>query len=254
MKPGSTSYESTRTWREGIMEATGRLDRLIPWLMTATVLAVATFAFTQSYTHTYDLGQAHHQAGASLRMLPLSVDWLMFAAGLVMLHLGRKGIRHPLPRAALALGATATLVANVASGIIWGWESALIAAWAPVVLFTAVELGMLLVRTIAKAKPELSEANPVAGPSIETMQRILANLPAEKSPRPQMPTQLRRPEVRYDPSGDTASIPVVPEVTGSPQENLAGWGQLGGQGEPAGQAARQEAGGLTGIGLSNGRK
>src|SRR5580704_4306831 len=103
-----------------------RLDRAIPWLMTLTVLAVAVFAFTQSYTHVFTLGQMHHQTGASLRMLPLSVDWLMFAAGLVMLHMGRKGLKHWLPRAALALGAIATLIANIASGIIFGWETAAI--------------------------------------------------------------------------------------------------------------------------------
>lgn len=131
---------------------TDRLDRWTKILMVLTILAVAVFAFVQSYTHLYVLGWTHHQTGTANRMFPLSVDWVMFAAGLAMLHLGRKGIRHPLPRSALALGATATLVANIASGIIWGWESALIAAWAPVGLFIVVELGMLLVRT-AHAKP-----------------------------------------------------------------------------------------------------
>jgi hypothetical protein len=54
------------------------------------------------------------------------------------------------------------------------------------------------------------------------------------------------------------AIPVVPEVTGGPQENLAGWGQLGQPEEPAGQPGRlgrqEPNGGLTGIGLANGRK
>jgi hypothetical protein len=166
--------------------------------MVLAILAVAVFAFVQSYTHLYVLGWTHHQTGAANRMFPLSVDWVMFAAGLAMLHLGRKGIRHPLPRSALALGATATLTANIASGIIWGWESALIAAWAPVALFVVVELGMLLVRT-AHAKPEV---------------RLTPELSPELS-----------------------------EVTSGPQEPLAGWGQLAGQ----------EAGGLQGIGLRNGR-
>ena len=58
-----------------------RTDRLIRWGMVAMVTAVAVFAFVQSYTHVFYLGQTHHQSGASLRMLPLSVDWLMFAAG-----------------------------------------------------------------------------------------------------------------------------------------------------------------------------
>jgi len=78
-----------------------RLDRWIPRLMVLVILGIAVFAFTQSYTHIYDLGQSHHQTGASLRMLPLSVDLLMVGAGLVMLHLKRKEIRHPLPRVTL---------------------------------------------------------------------------------------------------------------------------------------------------------
>lgn len=196
---------------------TDRLDRWTKTLMVLTILAVAIFAFIQSYTHLYTLGWTHHQYGTANRMFPLSVDWVMFAAGLAMLHLGRKGIRHPLPRASLALGATATLVANIASGIIWGWESALIASWAPVALFTVVELGMLLVRT-AHAKPELGELSPDLAAEVK---QVL--------------------EARGF-NGDGYQ----PEaVTGSPQESLAGWGQLGRQ-EPAGQ-------GLTGIGLRNGR-
>lgn len=223
------------------MEGSSRLDRLIPWAMVLLVTAVAVFAFVQSYTHIYSLGQMHHQTGASLRMLPLSVDWLMLAAGLVMLHLGRKEIRHPLPRTALITGAIATLTANIADGIIWGWESAMISAWAPVVLFIVVELGMLVVRT-AKAKPRAVEDGPVAGPSVETMERIMANLPTEKSPRPVPPgTELRPPQASPEPSRDTTTMRAVTDSPPAP----AGWGQLAGQ-EPAG--------GLTGIGLNNGRK
>lgn len=218
------------------MEERDRLDRWIPWLMVAMVLAVATFAFVQSYTHVFYLGQTHHQTGASLRMLPLSVDWLMFAAGLAMLHLGRKGIRHPLPRAALALGATATLVANVAAGIIWGWEAALISAWAPVVLFVVVELGMLLVRT-AKAKPK-------------------ADGPTGTVPIPVYPdTGTVMPEAIHA-KVEPEAIHIEPEaVTAAQADPAQGWGQLAGQ-EPAGQPEQlgRNSGAVTGIGLANGRR
>ena len=208
-----------------------RLDQWTKALMVLTVLAVAVFAFTQSYTHVYVLGQTHHQNGAGLRMLPLSVDWLMFAAGLAMLHLGRKGISHPLPRAALTLGATATLVANIASGVIWGWESALISAWAPVALFTAVELGMLLVRT-AHVKPQVRDASGDRLTEDEVME-YAERLHAALNQR-----------VREE-DGPVAgpSRPVMPEaVSDSPPETPVGWGQLGSGPE------------LTGIGLANGRE
>jgi hypothetical protein len=246
------------------METTDRLDRWIPRLMVLTIMAVAVFAFVQSYTHVYSLGQTHHQTGASLRMLPLSVDWVMFAAGLAMLHLGRKGIRHPLPRATLILGATATLIANIAFGIVFGWETAVISSWAPVALFVVVELGMLLVRT-AKAKPARDDAQEIRGELAkigvkpdEIIQFDKPLTPREVAEIKQQLTELRTPQASPDPEPETMAIPVVPEVTGGPQENLAGWGQLGQPEEPAGQPGRlgrqEPSGGLTGIGLANGRK
>jgi hypothetical protein len=212
-----------------------RLDRWIPRLMVATILAVAAFAFVQSYTHVFFLGQTHHQTGASLRMLPLSVDWVMFAAGLAMLHLGRKGIRHPLPRATLLLGATATLIANIAFGIVFGWETAVISSWAPVALFVVVELGMLLVRT-ARAKPEVSHAE---------VGQLAAGGSHRRNARPDMdsshavgatPTALRASQGTHDPSPETATFP---RQVDSPEPALEGWGPA--NGKP----------GLTGIGLRN---
>lgn len=216
------------------METSDRLDRWIPWAMVLTVLAVAVFAFVQSYTHVYYLGETHHQSGASLRMLPLSVDWLMFAAGLTRLHLLRKEVRHWMPVAGLALGAIATLIANIAAGIIWGWQTAAVNAWAPLVLFVTVELAMLLVRTAkAKAKPEIT---PYAGP---VDPEFLAELK-------QRATELRPSQPAPDPSPETTTIP---KVVDSPEPALEGWGQLAGQ-EPAGQPEMLERRpGLTGIGL-----
>ncbi|HEX5290979.1 MAG TPA: DUF2637 domain-containing protein, partial [Streptosporangiaceae bacterium] len=54
-------------------------DRLIRWGTAAVVLAVAGFAAVVSYTHIYDLGRAHGQAGTAARLLPLSVDGLILA-------------------------------------------------------------------------------------------------------------------------------------------------------------------------------
>jgi hypothetical protein len=236
------------------METTDRLDRWIPRLMVVTILAVAVFAFVQSYTHVYYLGQTHHETGASLRMLPLSVDWLMFAAGLTRLHVKRKGIRHWFPPSALALGAIATLIANVAFGVVFGWESAAIAAWAPVVLFVTVELGMLLVRTAKAKAPEPTYVAQVAERQAE-LDRFMEF------------TKLTQPQPAPDPSPETATFP---RQVDSPEPALEGWGQLaadqaalagdqaalaGDQGrlsEPAGQPeALERRPGLNGIGLRN---
>jgi len=82
-------------------------DRIIRWLTAAVVLAVAGFAAVVSYSHIYDLGRAHGQVGTAARLLPLSVDGLILAAGLVLLHLAR---------GCLWLGIGATVGANVAYG------------------------------------------------------------------------------------------------------------------------------------------
>jgi hypothetical protein len=90
-------------------------DRAIRWLTAAVVIAVAAFAAVVSYAHIYDLGRAHGQAGTAAGLLPLSVDGLIAAASLVMLHAARQ--RQPVPALArfmLGLGVAAPVGANVA--------------------------------------------------------------------------------------------------------------------------------------------
>jgi len=85
-------------------------DRAIRGMTAAVVLAVAAFAAVVSYSHIYDLGRLHGQAGAAARLLPLSVDGLIAAASLVLLHEARNGRAAPrLARWMLALGVAATV-------------------------------------------------------------------------------------------------------------------------------------------------
>jgi hypothetical protein len=92
-------------------------DRLTRTATAAVVVAVATCAAVVSYSHIYDLGRAHHQDGTALRLLPLSVDGLILAASLVLLHEARNGRPAPgLARFALWLGVGGTIAANGAPG------------------------------------------------------------------------------------------------------------------------------------------
>ena len=95
----------------------------------------------------YALGRAHGQEGAAARLLPLSVDGLIVAASLVLLHEARNGRGAPgLARVMLWLGIAATVGANVAFGVRSGVLGAVISAW-PAIAFTgAVEMAMTLVR------------------------------------------------------------------------------------------------------------
>ena len=79
------------------------------------VLAVAAFAAVVSYSHIYDLGRTHGQAGVAALLLPLSVDGLILAASLVVLMEARAGrtAAPVLARVMLGLGVAATIAVNV---------------------------------------------------------------------------------------------------------------------------------------------
>jgi hypothetical protein len=70
-------------------------DKVIRAAMAAVVIAVAGFAAVVSYSHIYGPGRAHGQEGAAARLLPLSVDGLIVAVSLVLLHEARNGRAAP---------------------------------------------------------------------------------------------------------------------------------------------------------------
>lgn len=113
-------------------------------LRTATasvVTGVAGFAAVISYSHIKDLGASHGQTGAADALLPLSVDGLIVAASLVMLHEAQHGRKAPvLARWMLALGVAATVAANVAYGLSYGPVGALFSAWPAVAFIGAAEM------------------------------------------------------------------------------------------------------------------
>jgi hypothetical protein len=121
-------------------------DRVIRFATAAVVCAVAAFAAVVSYSHIYRLGRAHGQDGTAARLLPLSVDGLILAASLVLLHEARNGRdAPPLARLMLWLG-IATIGANIAYGAGYGLLGALISAWPAVAFIGSVEIAMQQVR------------------------------------------------------------------------------------------------------------
>lgn len=129
----------------------GTGDRVIRVSAAVAVLAVAAFAAVVSYSHIYDLGRAHGQAGVAARLLPLSVDGLILAASLVMLLEARAGRTAPaLARVMLGLGVGATVAANVAYGAADGLTGAAISAWPAVAFVGSAEL---LIGSIRRTRP-----------------------------------------------------------------------------------------------------
>jgi hypothetical protein len=82
-------------------------EHIIRWSTAGAVLGVAAVA---SYEHAYDLVRAHGESGWTARMVPLTVDGLIYASSMVMLDSARR--RMPIPALArwlLGLGIAATL-------------------------------------------------------------------------------------------------------------------------------------------------
>jgi Protein of unknown function (DUF2637) len=139
-------------------------DRRIRAATAVVVTAVAAFAAVVSYSHIYDLGRVHGQDGTAARLLPLSVDGLILAASLVLLHEARNGRPAPgLARFALWLGVGGTIAANGAYGWPYGPVGVVLSTWPGAAFVIAVELVMLLVRR--SRKPGAGLVSPASGPA-----------------------------------------------------------------------------------------
>lgn len=138
---------------------TGRLIRITTAL---AVVAVAGVAAIISYQHAYELVTSHGETGLTARLLPFTVDGLIWAASMVVLDASRTN--HPVPPLAkwsLAVGIVATIGANLAHGLNHGPIGALVSAWPALALVGSFELLMLLIRTHHRASPiDSDDASP----------------------------------------------------------------------------------------------
>jgi len=161
-------------------------DRAIRRLTSAVVLAVAAFAAVVSYSHIYDLGRAHGQSGTAARLLPLSVDGLILAAGLVLLHAARGGRDAPaLARCILWLGITATVGANISYGLPFGPLGAIVSAWPAVAFVGAAEMALGMVRAAPVPEPvpgELAAGNGAPAHLIEAQHAFAEEIAAGSAP------------------------------------------------------------------------
>jgi hypothetical protein len=128
-----------------MMDVTGRV---IQWSTALAVLGVAGVAAVASYEHAYDLVRAHGEVGWTARLVPLTVDGLIYASSMVMLDSARR--KTPVPALAhwlLGLGIAATLAANVVHGLGQGLAGAAVAAWPAVALVGSYELLMTVIHS-----------------------------------------------------------------------------------------------------------
>jgi len=106
--------------------------RVIEWSTAGAVVGVAVVV---SYEHVSAQVRAHGESGWTARLIPLTVDGLIYSSSMAMLDSARRGVRIPvLARWLLGLGIAATLAANVAHGMSDGPVGAAVSAWPGVAL------------------------------------------------------------------------------------------------------------------------
>ncbi|TDD28301.1 DUF2637 domain-containing protein [Actinomadura sp. KC06] len=125
-------------------------DRLIRITTALAVVAVAAVAAVISYRHAYELVHSNGETGPTARLVPFTVDGLIWAASMVMLDASRrKQPAPPLAKWSLAVGIVATVGANVAHGASHGVIGAAVSAWPALALVGSFELLMTLTRAAA---------------------------------------------------------------------------------------------------------
>ena len=121
--------------------------QVIRWSTAGAVAGVAAVAAAASCEHAYALVRAHGETGWIGRLVPLTVDGLIYASSMVMLDSARREVPVPaLARWLPGLGIAATLAANVAHGLGHGPAGAAVAAWPAVALAGSYELFMTIIR------------------------------------------------------------------------------------------------------------
>ncbi len=158
-------------------------ERLIRVTTALAVIAVASVAAIISYQHAYELVRTHGQAGLTARLLPFTVDGLIWAASMAVLDASRRNQRvPPLALWSLSAGIVATVGDNMAHGLGHGPIGALVSAWPALALVGSFELLMLLVRTTNRNNRAPVNAESVgfhlpgdvsAGPNLEEAIRTL---------------------------------------------------------------------------------
>jgi hypothetical protein len=159
-------------------------DRIIRWSTAGVVVGVAVVAAVASYEHAYALVRTHGETGWTGRLVPLTVDGLIYASSMVMLDSARR--RTPVPALArwlLGLGIAATLTANVAHGLGQGLTCAVIAAWPAVALVGSYELLMMVIRSSQVPADDTTETEWDRDPLRERAAEVFAGqLAADRVP------------------------------------------------------------------------
>ena len=122
-------------------------DRVIRWTTAGAVVGVAAVAAVASYEHAYALVRPHGEAGWTGRLVPLTVDGLIYAGSMVMLDSARRKVPvPPLARWLLGLASRRRSRPTSCTALATG-RGAVVAAWPAVALVGSYELLMVIIRS-----------------------------------------------------------------------------------------------------------
>jgi hypothetical protein len=176
------------------------IDRIIRATTALAMVGVAVVAAIISYRHAYELVRSHGESGTTARLVPLTVDGLIWAASMVILDSNRR--TRPVPPLAgwsLGVGVVATVGANMAHGMGHGVIGLLVSAWPALALVGAYELLMTLIRAehAASVEPAPEDVEIPAAPAAD----------AEARPEPESaPTLEQLVRARYEVGASQRSI------------------------------------------------
>jgi Protein of unknown function (DUF2637) len=141
-------------------------DRLIRFTTALAVATVAAVAAVISYRHAYELVRSHGESGVTARLVPFTVDGLIWAASMLILDANRRNRPAP-PLASWCLGAgiAATIGANLAHGLGHGSIGALVSAWPALALVGSFELLATLIRAERRSTAERSSGSNASQPA-----------------------------------------------------------------------------------------
>ena len=126
-------------------------NRLIRGSTTVVAVGIAGVAAVVSYQHAYEVVTSYGEPATTAALVPLCVDGLVFAAGMVHLDNARRGRKAGwLAWLGLGLGIGATIAVNILHGLESGPVGAVVAAWPAVTLVLTVELLMAMIRDAAR--------------------------------------------------------------------------------------------------------
>jgi Protein of unknown function (DUF2637) len=148
-------------------------ERVIRWSRRGWWFGAAAVAAVASYEHAYALVRAHGEGGWTGRLVPLTVDGLIYASSMVIVDSARRKTRVPaLARWLLGLG----IAANVAHGLGRGPVGAAVAAWPAVALVGSYELLMTVIRSSQAAPDGASHSEGILDPLQEQAVAVFAGL------------------------------------------------------------------------------